>query len=82
MTPKETVLKYFPKADDSFIEFVLFEKTGYPSFLRTASDLEKQVAKYKKAIDLGKDVCFGCGKIKKIKLGMCRPCESVLESVK
>lgn len=77
MSPKEIVLKYFPDANDDTVDFILWEKTGYPSFFRKESDLEKQIKKYKKACDIGKDVCICCGKITKLRsLYTCKKCDN------
>ena len=35
---KEVVLEYFPDASDEDVEFILWERTGYPSFWRIPRD--------------------------------------------
>jgi len=34
----DIIKEYFPDADDEFCEFVLWEKTGYPSFWNIPED--------------------------------------------
>jgi len=80
MTPYELVLKHFPKASEQDIEMILYEKTGFPCFFKDVNQLEEQIALYKEAVDQGKDVCFGCGKIvDELDLGMCPKCEKVVK---
>ena len=73
------VLKYFPYATVQFIEFVLWEKTGFPAFYDgdPADVLERQISRYKKAIDQGKDICFICVKIKKLVTDQCKKCHKI-----
>ena len=43
------VLEYFPDANDEFIEFVVWEKTGYPSFWEGSPEkcFRKQLQEFK-----------------------------------
>lgn len=66
MTGLELVRKYFPDATDEQCDYILWKKTGYPSFF--VGDPEeyfgRQLEKYRVAVKLGFDVCAGCGRIK------------------
>jgi hypothetical protein len=53
-TPHSIAKEYFPAADDDFIEFVIWEETGYPSFWNIPKDgntpeecLRTQLRKFK-----------------------------------
>jgi len=74
--PLAIAKKYFPKASKSWLEFIIWEKTGYPAFFKgnAAKEFEHQLATYKRALDLGRDVCYCCGKIRfrsQMDFGMC-----------
>lgn len=66
-TVGEIVREYFPKADDKQVEAILYGKTAFPCFWR-AGDIEAQLrsslSKYARAVQLGRDVCYCCGKIR------------------
>ena len=65
MTAGEIVREYFPNATDQEVEFILNEKTGWPCFFVDGENsLREQLAKFKRATDLGRDVCYCCGKIR------------------
>ncbi|MFA5458047.1 MAG: hypothetical protein WC261_10495 [Synergistaceae bacterium] len=34
----EIVREFFPDADDEFVEFIVYEKTGYPAFWNIPED--------------------------------------------
>ena len=38
MNALDIAKRYFPKADDEFLEFVIWEKTGFPSFWNIPKD--------------------------------------------
>ena len=59
-TFKEVVREYFPDASDEDVEFILWERTGYPSFWRIPKDgassiecLRKQLSDYKREVKDG-----------------------------
>lgn len=72
--------EYFPDASDDELNFILWEKTGFPCFFEDGlNSLREQLATYKRAFELGRDVCYGCGKIRfrsQIKFLICKYCEA------
>ena len=60
------VREYFPRASDEEASFILWEKTGWPSFWHGDPEtcLREQLATFQLARERGKDVCYGCGKIR------------------
>lgn len=68
MTGIELVRQYFPKATEDQCDYILWEKTGFPSFYPSGEDPEeyfgRQLEKYRVAREIGMDVCACCGKIK------------------
>jgi len=73
----EIVREYFPDADDKFIDFVMWNKTGWPGFWKgdPEESMREQLKSYKEAVDQGKDVCMRCGGLtEKIGEDICKPC--------
>jgi len=50
ITVGEIVREYFPKATDEFIEFVVWEKTGYPLFWNIPEDGENSDQCFRKQL--------------------------------
>jgi prolyl-tRNA synthetase len=60
----EIAKEYFPDACEDEISFILWNKTGFPHFFKEGEkSLREQLAKYKEARGLGKDVCMYCSQI-------------------
>lgn len=58
MTFKDAVLEYFPDANEEQVEFILWEKTGFPSFWDIPKDgntaeecLRKQLLDFKESLE-------------------------------
>ena len=69
MTPADIVREVFPKADDAFIEHVVWGRTGFPGFFalkegQTVEDkMREQLIEFRTALDLcpkGKRLCDHC----------------------
>ena len=78
------VREYFPKCDLEYADYILWNKTGWPSFWHGDPEtcLREQLLKYSKAVKQNKDVCYGCGKIKAkddMNCGMCFKCQKKLK---
>ena len=57
--------EYFPNATDDELNSILWNKTGFPEFFEEGEkSLREQLATFKRAVELGRDVCSGCGKIR------------------
>ena len=81
MTGIELVRKFFPEATDAECDFILWEKTGFPSFfdpdIGAEEHFSRQLEKYRVAVKLGYDVCAACGMIKHdVKLITCGDCDA------
>jgi len=63
MTFGDLVREYFPKANDDFVEYVLWNQTAFPA-TSDEKHLRKQIERFKKAIELKRVICDGCGKIR------------------
>lgn len=76
MTVGEIVREYFPNATVDEVESILWEKTGFPCFLADGErSLREQLAKFKRATELKRDVCYCCGKIRhksEMRFEMCK----------
>lgn len=58
MTFKDAVLEYFPDASEEEVEFILWEKTGFPCFWDIPKDgnteeecLRKQLLEFKESLE-------------------------------
>lgn len=76
----DLVREYFPNASDDELDGILWEKTAFP--LETREDeLRKQLAHFKRATELGRAVCSGCGKMRwpsQMKYEFCLRCDEKL----
>jgi hypothetical protein len=72
------VRDYFPDATDADVEFILWEKTGWPCFFRgdPVVCIREQLRKYRDARAWGLDTCYGCGEVRQLVDGhiMCAAC--------
>ncbi len=55
MTGEEVVRTVFPKADEEFCDYVLWNQTGFPCFIRdpVPKNLYRQVRRFKRLLDRG-----------------------------
>ena len=87
MTVIELARKIFPKMDDNELENILWSKTGFPCFFRknAKKELRQQLLLYKRALRLGRDVCYCCGKIRHRKqlnvLGFCKIGDKIISDI-
>ena len=77
------VREFFPDATDRDVDFILWEKTGFPAFWdgEPEESLRRQLDQYRRARKLKRDVCYGCGKIRwpsEFAFFMCCYCEERL----
>lgn len=83
----DIVREYFPKANDWEVNFIIWEKTGYPEFFSGDPEtcLRQQLRQYAIADKIGADVCYGCGQIRPvsaIKYGVCGICDKKIRGVR
>lgn len=83
MTGIELVRQYFPDASDDFAGYILWNKTGFPSFYLGNNPVEyfgQQIAQFKKLYDAGELICELCNS-KVIINGLCQDCYDVLYNI-
>lgn len=82
MTGIELVRKHFPNATDDFADYVLWNRTGFPSFFDSDIGAEKyfenQIIEFKKLLDAGKTPCDLCNS-EAVKNGLCQKCFDLLK---
>ncbi|MEK7112585.1 MAG: hypothetical protein AAB875_04615 [Patescibacteria group bacterium] len=61
MTYIEIVKEHFPFTSDNEADFILWEFTPYP-LERDETTLRKFLSRFKRACDLKRKICIGCGK--------------------
>jgi len=73
-TLQEIVKEYIPDASDDFVEYIIGNKTGWPSFWHIPEDgntpiecFRTQVFWFSWIIKRGMEICLGCGKPIKIR---------------
>ena len=71
----DIVREYFPDATDQFVDYVLWERTGWPSFWQgnPVECLRGQVLDFREALKLGRRLCDFCNKPAEIR-GLCVRC--------
>jgi hypothetical protein len=77
----DIVREYFPTAKDDELDFILWDKTGWPAFWNGDPEtcLREQLAKLAKATKLKREICYGCGKMRSpSQMGdfLCKMCDA------
>ena len=80
----ELVKQYFPDADDEYCEYILWNKTGFPSFFigDPVEHFGNQLERFRVALNIGMDVCESCGKITDNKDLICVSCKSGISGIR
>lgn len=82
-TPADVVREHFPNADDSFVEYVVWGKTGFPCFWSpkegesNADVFRRQVAEFAEAhrgLKPGEIMCDFCLSAARPDDWLCEPC--------
>jgi hypothetical protein len=82
--PVALIHQYFPDADDATVQYILWNKTGWPCFFQSGIlSLEGQLEAYKAALDMGMDVCEYCSnKVNPTESTICSACKASLDSAR
>lgn len=85
MTPIEIVKEIFPDISDQEADYILWSKTGFPSFFSGEETIEEQIRKqlleYKVIVDSGEPCCELCNSVATVGY-LCQNCEDALAKIR